>query len=107
MNVARTAPGSTPRAAGLRDGARRGGLGPRTDGQGRAPDAAAAVEERERISRALATLSESHRAIIMLVISRGSRTARSRVLEIPMGTVMSRLHNARRRLRDALGPLLA
>src|SRR3989442_3626100 len=28
------------------------------------------------------------------------------VLNIPMGTVMSRLHNARRRLRDALGPLL-
>jgi hypothetical protein len=28
------------------------------------------------------------------------------VLNIPMGTVMSRLHNARRRLREALGPLL-
>ena len=27
-------------------------------------------------------------------------------LEIPMGTVMSRLHNARKRLRDVLGPLL-
>jgi hypothetical protein len=28
------------------------------------------------------------------------------VLEIPMGTVMSRLHNARKRLKAALGPLL-
>jgi Sigma-70, region 4 len=76
--------------------------------QGAAPDThAAAVEERERISRALATLSESHRAIIMLSDLEGlSYREIAEVLDIPMGTVMSRLHNARRRLRDALGPLL-
>ena len=76
--------------------------------QGTAPDAnATQVEERERIGRALATLSEPHRAIIMLSDLEGlSYREIAEVLNIPMGTVMSRLHNARRRLRDALGPLL-
>jgi len=76
--------------------------------QGVAPDAnATQVEERERIVRALATLSEPHRAIIMLSDLEGlSYREIAEVLNIPMGTVMSRLHNARRRLRDALGPLL-
>jgi RNA polymerase sigma-70 factor (ECF subfamily) len=75
---------------------------------GTAPDAnATQIEERERISRALATLSEPHRAIIMLSDLEGlSYREIAEVLNIPMGTVMSRLHNARRRLRDALGPLL-
>jgi len=76
--------------------------------QGTAPDASATqVEEREKIRRALATLSEPHRAIIMLSDLEGlSYREIAEVLNIPMGTVMSRLHNARRRLRDALGPLL-
>jgi predicted RNA polymerase sigma factor len=75
---------------------------------GTAPDShAAEVEERERINRALATLSEPHRAIIMLSDLEGlSYREIAEVLTIPMGTVMSRLHNARRRLREALGPLL-
>jgi hypothetical protein len=75
---------------------------------GTAPDThAAEVEERERINRALATLSEPHRAIIMLSDLEGlSYREIAEVLTIPMGTVMSRLHNARRRLREALGPLL-
>jgi RNA polymerase sigma-70 factor, ECF subfamily len=76
--------------------------------RGTAPDAhAGQIEERERIGRALATLSEPHRAIIMLSDLEGlSYREIAEVLNIPMGTVMSRLHNARRRLRDALGPLL-
>src|SRR5262249_5153360 len=76
--------------------------------QGTTPDASATqVEERERIGRALATLSEPHRAIIMLSDLEGlSYREIAEVLNIPMGTVMSRLHNARRRLRDALGPPL-
>jgi RNA polymerase sigma-70 factor (ECF subfamily) len=76
--------------------------------QGRAPDdAAAQTEERERIDRALGTLSEDHRAIIMLSDLEGlSYREIAEVLGIPMGTVMSRLHNARKRLRNALGPLL-
>jgi RNA polymerase sigma-70 factor (ECF subfamily) len=74
-----------------------------------APDAAALRrEQRGKIMQALATLSEDHRKIVMLSDLEGlSYREIADTLEIPMGTVMSRLHNARRRLRDALGPLLA
>lgn len=73
-----------------------------------APDAAAARrEQRTKIMRALDSLTEDHRKIIMLSDLEGlSYREIADTLEIPMGTVMSRLHNARRRLRDALGPLL-
>ncbi|HEU5319359.1 MAG TPA: sigma-70 family RNA polymerase sigma factor, partial [Methylomirabilota bacterium] len=73
-----------------------------------APDEAATRQEtRARIGRALATLSQQHRTIIMLSDLEGlSYREIADVLDIPMGTVMSRLHNARKRLRDALGPLL-
>jgi RNA polymerase sigma-70 factor, ECF subfamily len=73
-----------------------------------APDETAARgEDRARIEQALAKLSEQHRAIIVLSDLEGlSYKEIADVLHIPMGTVMSRLHNARKRLRDVLGPLL-
>jgi predicted DNA-binding protein (UPF0251 family) len=76
--------------------------------QGVAPDSSAAqMENRERITRALDTLSDDHRTIIMLGDLEGlSYREIAEVLDIPMGTVMSRLHNARKRLRDALTPFL-
>jgi RNA polymerase sigma-70 factor (ECF subfamily) len=72
------------------------------------PDTAAARrEQRGKIMQALDTLSEDHRKIIMLSDLEGlSYREIADTLEIPMGTVMSRLHNARKRLRAALGPLL-
>ena len=75
---------------------------------GEDPNAAAArAEQRGRITRALDTLPEHHRAIIMLSDLEGlSYREIADVLSIPIGTVMSRLHNARKRLRAALGPLL-
>src|SRR5204863_8844292 len=75
---------------------------------GGGPDAAASrAEQRERIRRGLDALPEHHRAIIMLSDLEGlSYREIAEVLDIPMGTVMSRLHNARKRLRDILGPLL-
>ena len=75
---------------------------------GEAPDARAArAEERRRIERALDALPEHHRAIIMLSDLEGlSYREIAEVLGIPMGTVMSRLHHARKRLRAALRPLL-
>jgi RNA polymerase sigma-70 factor, ECF subfamily len=77
--------------------------------QGDSPATSAArAEERARIARALDTLPQHHRTIIMLGDVEGlSYREIADVLDIPMGTVMSRLHNARRKLRDALGPLLA
>jgi RNA polymerase sigma-70 factor (ECF subfamily) len=68
---------------------------------------AARGEQRERIRRALDALPEHHRAIIMLSDLEGlSYREIAEVLQIPMGTVMSRLHNARKRLREVLRPLL-
>ncbi len=70
-------------------------------------DAAARAEQRERIRRGLDALPEHHRAIIMLSDLEGlSYREIAEVLQIPMGTVMSRLHNARKRLREVLRPLL-
>lgn len=73
-----------------------------------APDAAAARrEQRRKIERALEALPEHHRRIVVLSDLEGlSYREIAETLEIPMGTVMSRLHNARKRLRDALKPLL-
>ena len=73
-----------------------------------APDAAAARrEQRRKIDQALETLPEHHRKIVVLSDLEGlSYREIADTLEIPMGTVMSRLHNARKRLRDALKPLL-
>jgi RNA polymerase sigma-70 factor, ECF subfamily len=73
-----------------------------------APDAAAARrEQRRKIDQALGTLPEHHRKIVVLSDLEGlSYREIADTLEIPMGTVMSRLHNARKRLREALKPLL-
>jgi RNA polymerase sigma-70 factor (ECF subfamily) len=63
------------------------------------------AERRARIGRALESLPEHHRSIIILSDIEGlSYREIAEVLAIPMGTVMSRLHNARKRLRDVLGP---
>jgi RNA polymerase sigma-70 factor, ECF subfamily len=68
-------------------------------------DVAAGAERRERIRKGLDSLSEHHRTIIILSDIEGLQYREiAEVLGIPMGTVMSRLHHARKRLRDALGP---
>src|SRR5213076_1545384 len=92
----RSGPPADGARAGVRDRARRGGaVGARADRPG------------GTTRRALDALPEHHRAIIMLSDLEGlSYREIAEVLGIPMGTVMSRLHNARKRLRAALGPLL-
>ncbi len=72
------------------------------------PDAVAARgEQRQKIMQALDALPEHHRRIVVLSDLEGlSYREIADTLEIPMGTVMSRLHNARKRLREALKPLL-
>ena len=68
-------------------------------------DVATGVERRERIRKGLDSLSEHHRTIIILSDIEGLQYREiAEVLGIPMGTVMSRLHHARKRLREALGP---
>lgn len=68
---------------------------------------AARAEQREKIRRALDSLPLNYRTIIMLSDVEGLTYREiAQVLRIPMGTVMSRLHNARKRLRGLLGPLL-
>lgn len=64
-------------------------------------------EERERIARALDSLPPHHRTIIILSDIEGLPYREiAQVLGCPIGTVMSRLHNARKRLRALLVPLL-
>jgi RNA polymerase sigma-70 factor, ECF subfamily len=55
------------------------------------------------VREALASLSANHRAVIALVDLDGltSREAAD-LLEVPVGTVMSRLHRARRKVRARL-----
>src|SRR5262245_51130692 len=81
---------------------------PDQGGEDESPDAVAARhEQRQKIMRALDTLPEHHRRIVVLSDLEGlSYREIADTLEIPMGTVMSRLHNARKRLREALKPLL-
>ena len=68
---------------------------------------AARKEQRERIRSALDALPPKARTIIMLSDVEGlSYREIAEVLNCPIGTVMSRLHNARKRLKVLLGPML-
>ena len=80
-----------------------------TPDPGAGPDRAAVQsEQRERIRQALDALPPKARAIIMLSDVEGlSYREIAEVLRCPIGTVMSRLHNARKRLKALLGPVLA
>jgi RNA polymerase sigma-70 factor (ECF subfamily) len=70
------------------------------------PEAAASVtEEMRRFDQALRRLSEEKRAVILLVEVEGlSGEEVARALEIPLNTVWTRLHYARKELREALSP---
>ncbi|MEE8441235.1 MAG: RNA polymerase sigma factor [Spirochaetia bacterium] len=74
------------------------------------PDAAAgpeesaiAAEERTRVRNAVGRLPDQHRQIIQLShFQECSYREIADILDVPIGTVMSRLHNARRKLRELL-----
>ena len=60
-------------------------------------------ELREMIDRALETLSPTHRAVILMREVEGlSYREMAEVMEVSMGTIMSRLFHARRRMQVAL-----
>jgi len=65
------------------------------------------AEVGQRIRQAIAELTPEHRAVILLREVEGlSYEEISRALECPKGTVMSRLHYARRQLQSRLRELL-
>lgn len=62
-----------------------------------------ARDQISRLSRALEQLSESKRVVLLLAESEGLSSERiANTLEIPIGTVWTRLHHARRDLRRLL-----
>jgi RNA polymerase sigma-70 factor (ECF subfamily) len=78
------------------------------DGEAAPDREAIRAQQRHRIRQALDALPPKSRTIIMLSDVEGlSYREMADVLNCPIGTVMSRLHNARQRLRALLGPLLA
>lgn len=70
--------------------------------------ALARAELREHMQKALGELSEAHREILVLREVEGmSYEELAEVLEVPKGTVMSRLFHARKNFQRALTPYLA
>lgn len=93
--------------------ARAEGLGANHDGDGlrrsvassdREPvDAAAAKESREIVAAALERLEPDHRAVVVLRDLEGlDYDEIAEILDVPQGTVKSRLHRGRAALRDLL-----
>ena len=61
--------------------------------------------EVQDVDRALRKLSAEQREVVLLVaVEQLSYDEASRALDIPIGTVMSRLYRARERMRQLLGP---
>jgi RNA polymerase sigma-70 factor (ECF subfamily) len=72
--------------------------------RGPAPDARLEQEERAgQVQRALAALSDEHRAILILrEVDECGYEQIAEILDLPIGTIRSRLHRARLQLRDQL-----
>jgi RNA polymerase sigma-70 factor, ECF subfamily len=61
------------------------------------------AEQERRIQRALARLSPEHRAVLVLKDMEGQKyETMAEVLQVPIGTIRSRLHRARVELRELL-----
>lgn len=68
-------------------------------------DRVTAAQLRPRLLRALDQLSPADRELVLLVAWAGlSYEQAAQALEIPLGTVRSRLHRTRAKIRQALGP---
>lgn len=75
---------------------------PATDPQG--------LEKQERarlVHEAIATLPPKHRAVVVLRMIEGYSTEETaQLLDLPYGTVLSRLSRAQKKLKDVLAPLM-
>ena len=95
------------------DSFRRAGRSPKTvemiaEGPSVPPPQDALAGGAEDIERALAALPEVFRmAVILRDVEDLSYDEIARVLDVPVGTVMSRIHRGRALLRTALGPRTA
>jgi len=70
-----------------------------------APDSSSAFADRDAIDRGLVQLSMDHRVVIVHHYYLGLSLAEiADALGIPVGTVKSRLHHARRALAESIGP---
>jgi RNA polymerase sigma-70 factor (ECF subfamily) len=64
------------------------------------------LQEAAEISEALQTLSLEHRTVVLLAVVEGFTCQEiAGILNVPIGTVMSRLSRARQELRNSLAPL--
>jgi RNA polymerase sigma-70 factor (ECF subfamily) len=70
---------------------------------GRPGHALEQAEQGTRVQRALARLSPEHRAVLVMKEIEGQKyEAMAEILQVPVGTVRSRLHRARMELRELL-----
>lgn len=69
------------------------------------PDEAVRDEQRQALAAAIGALSPEHRAVVVLHLLEGySLPELQGLLELPIGTLKSRLHRAKAHLRSALDP---
>lgn len=74
--------------------------------RGSPEESALEAEQRELLARALDTLDLGHRAAIVLCdIEQRSAPEAAELLGVPINTVYTRVHHARRKLREALSTL--
>lgn len=77
------------------------------DPAGEPPDIAVVGERRRRVREAIGGLDEKHRAVVVLRMMEGYSTRETaEILEVPEGTVLSRLSRAMKRLEEALEPYM-
>jgi RNA polymerase sigma-70 factor (ECF subfamily) len=61
------------------------------------------AEQESRVQRALSRLSAEHRAVLIMKDMEGQKyETMAEILEVPIGTIRSRLHRARMELRELL-----
>lgn len=64
-------------------------------------------DEKDMVHRAIQQLNPDHRSVVVLRMINGYSTKETaELLDIPVGTVLSRLYRAQQNLRDLLGPYL-